>query len=318
MAAGRVAAARQLCVNSPMVTIMSVALARTSFYTAAMFAAAPRLTIVTLAPICALFGATAVYAQDASAWDKETHAEARLIAGSAIKTADATFVRAGVEIRLDPGWDTYWRNPGDSGVPPTFDFSGSENVGSVTVLWPAPKRFPDGAGGNSIGYVDRVILPLRIIAKDPAKPPSVHLKLAYAICGNMCVPAEANLELALSGDGAEDTAIEKADLRVPRRVALGAGQDLSIRSVRRETGGERDRVVVEVAAPKDAPVDLFVEGPTPDWALPLPEPSGSEGGLRRFTFDLDGLPAGAHAEGAIFTFTAVSGDDAIEVPVHLD
>ena len=68
---------------------------------------------------------TAARAQDASAWDKQPHAQARLIAGSVIKTADATFLRAGVEIRLDPGWKTYWRDPGDSGVPPTFDFSGS-------------------------------------------------------------------------------------------------------------------------------------------------------------------------------------------------
>jgi hypothetical protein len=66
-------------------------------------------------------------------------------------------------------------------------------------------------------------------------------------------------------------------------------------------------------------VDLFAEGPTPDWALPLPElvDSGT-GGMRHFTFDLDGLPAGAKVKGATLMLTAVSGDDAIEVPVHLD
>jgi DsbC/DsbD-like thiol-disulfide interchange protein len=258
------------------------------------------------------------HAQDASAWDKEPHAEARLIAGSTIKTPDASFLRAGVEIKLDPGWKTYWRQPGDSGVPPTLDFSGSQNVNSVKVLWPAPERFPDGAGGNSIGYVGQFVLPLRVSPKDTAKPSTVHLKLDYAICGNLCVPAEATLELALNGDGAEEAAIEKADLRVPRPVALGAGQDLSIRSVHREPGGEHDRVVVEVSAAKDAEIGLFVEGPTADWALPLPEPSGVDGELHRFTFDLDGMPTGAQAQGATLTFTAVSGDDAIEVPVHLD
>jgi DsbC/DsbD-like thiol-disulfide interchange protein len=278
-----------------------------------------RLTIVAGAALCAcLAGVSGAHAQDASAWDKEAHAEARLIAGSMVKIADATFLRAGIEIRLDPGWKTYWRDPGDSGVPPTFDFSGSDNVAAVNVLWPAPERFPDGAGGNSIGYVGRIVLPLRVAPKDAAKRATVHVKLAYAICGNLCVPAEANLELALTGDGAEETAIEKADLRVPRPVAVGAAQDFSIRSVHREPGGEHDRVVVDVAAPKDAPVDLFVEGPTPEWSLPLPEPSGADGDLRRFTFDLDGLPPGAQAAGAVLTFTAVSNDDAIEVPVHLD
>jgi DsbC/DsbD-like thiol-disulfide interchange protein len=276
-----------------------------------------RLTLVTTALI-GLSGGPIARAQDASAWDKDAHAAARLIAGSIVKTPDATVLRAGVEIRLDPGWKTYWREPGDSGVPPTLDFSGSENVTSVTVLWPAPERFPDGAGGNSIGYMGHLILPLHVLPKDAAKPSSLHLKLAYAICGNLCVPAEANLELTLSGDGAEDVALEKEELHVPRRVALGEGKDLSIRSVQRQPGGEHERVTVEVAAPKDAKVTLFVEGPTPEWALPLPEPSGTAGDLQRFTFDLDGLPAGAHTEGAILTFTAVAGDDAIEVPVHLD
>src|SRR5580704_15025783 len=207
-------------------------------------------------------------AQDASAWDKETHAEARLIAGSKIKFADANFLRAGVEIRLDPGWKTYWRDPGDSGVPPTLNFSGSGNVKSVTVLWPAPERFPDGAGGNSIGYLDHLILPLRIAPQDAKKQSSLKLKLGYDICGNMCVPVESDLKLAVNGDGAEEMAIEKAEIRVPRRVALGEGSDtkgvkgssgkgLAILSVHREPGDGHDRVIVEVSAPASTPVDLF-------------------------------------------------------------
>jgi DsbC/DsbD-like thiol-disulfide interchange protein len=270
------------------------------------------------AALTVLTGPRPAAAQDASAWDKDAHAKARLIAGSLSHAADASFVQAGVELRLDPGWKTYWREPGDSGVPPTFDFAGSANVKSVQVLWPAPERFPDGAGGNSIGYVGHIILPLRVVPKDATQPPSLHLKLGYAICGNLCVPAEATLDLALSGNGAEETAIEREELRVPRRIALGAGSGLTVRSAHREPGGEHDRVVVEVTAPADATVNLFVEGPTPDWALPLPELSGTDGMLRRFTFDLDGLPSGAKAKGADLIFTAVAGDDAIEVPVHLD
>src|SRR6202050_5457385 len=169
--------------------------------------AAPRLTIVTMT-LAALAGPAAARAQDASPWDKQPHAQARLIAGSVMKSADATYLHAGVEIRLDAGWKTYWREPGDSGVPPTFDFSGSQNVKSIAVEWPAPERFPDGAGGNSIGYVGRVVLPLRIVPQDAAKPSSLDVKLAYAICGNLCVPAEAKLGLALSGNGAEEATIE--------------------------------------------------------------------------------------------------------------
>ena len=72
---------------------------------------------------------------------------ARLIAASS-PAKDGT-LHAGIEIRLDQGWKTYWRYPGDSGIPPQFDFSASENVKAVTVLWPAPQRFDDGGGEAS-------------------------------------------------------------------------------------------------------------------------------------------------------------------------
>ncbi len=309
------------------VTIMSVALLRSSPYTAAMTTAS-RLTIAAVLLIClagAPLACPTAWAQDASDWDAQAHTATRLIAGATVKTADATFVRAGIEIRLDPGWKTYWRDPGDSGVPPTFDFSGSGNVKSAAVMWPAPKQFPDGAGGHSIGYVDHVILPLRVIPDVAGKPSALRLKLGYAICGNLCVPVEAELKLALDGDGAENAAIEKAETRVPRRVPLGPntgpGKGLAILAVHRQPGDGHGRVVVDVAAPAGAPVTLFVEGPTPDWSLPLPEPDGAAGATvatRHFAFALDGLPDGAHAAGATLTFTAVSGDDAIQVPAHLD
>ncbi|MFZ0421529.1 MAG: protein-disulfide reductase DsbD domain-containing protein [Xanthobacteraceae bacterium] len=271
-----------------------------------------------------LLGLSAARAQDASEWNAETHTAARLIAGALAKTSNATFLRAGIEIKLDTGWKTYWRDPGDSGVPPTFDFSGSENVKAVTVLWPAPARFPDGAGGNSIGYLEHVVLPLRVAPLDATKRTSLKLKLGYDVCGNMCVPVDADLKLPLTGDGAEESAIEKAEVRVPRHLALGEGKErgLAVLAVHREPGGAHERVVVDVAAPAGAAIDLFVEGPTPEWSLPLPEPvAGSVGGngsTRQFSFELDGLPPDASSKGAMLTFTAVSADDAIEVPAHLD
>ena len=158
--------------------------------------------------------------------------------------------------------------------------------------------------------------------KDVTQSSSLHLKLGYAICGNLCVPVEANLQLVLNGDGAEEAAIEKAEIRVPRRVPLGPKTGpvrvSPFSSVHREPGGAHDRVVVDVAAPAGAPVDLFVEGPTPDWALPLP--AAGPAATARPAIHLRSRRAAARrkAKGATLTFTAVSGDDAIEVPAHLD
>ena len=104
----------------------------------------------------------------------------RLIAGSS-RHAAARRRRAGIEIRVKPGWHTYWRYPGDAGVPPRFDFAGSQNVKAVDVLWPAPQAIPE-EGLTVIGYTDNVILPLAVVPQNRAKPVTLRLKLDYAVC----------------------------------------------------------------------------------------------------------------------------------------
>ena len=134
------------------------------------------------------------------------------------------------------GWHTYWRYPGDAGVPPQFNFAGSRNVKHVDVLWPAPERKVD-SGGTSIGYSTGVLFPLRIVPQEAGKPVALRLRLQYAICEKLCVPAEARSELTLaSGRASQDAALTAAEGRVPKRLNLGEGGDLAIRSVRRERG----------------------------------------------------------------------------------
>ncbi len=261
--------------------------------------------------------AAAARAADASPWDADARAGMRLIAAGP-SHASGTAVQAGVELKLAPGWKTYWRYPGDSGVPPRFDFAGSQNVQSIAVAWPAPHRFSD-EGGTTIGYKNGVIFPLRIVPRDAAKPVLLRLKLDYAVCEKLCVPAEGRAALALDGEASShDGALADAEAAVPKPARLGDAALLAVRAVRREAGGDHPRIVVDVAAP-EAPVDLFAEGPTPDWALPVPEPAdGAPAGLHRFVFALDGLPPGASAAGATLTLTLKAGASAIEVAAHLD
>jgi DsbC/DsbD-like thiol-disulfide interchange protein len=188
------------------------------------------------------------------------------------------------------------------------------------VLYPAPLRFDDGSGGSSIGYKDSVILPLRIVPRDSAKPVTLRLKLDYAACEKLCVPAQAQLELALGADrGAHDAAVAMAEARIPKTAAIGGQGALAIRAARREAGAGKPRVVVDVVVPPGRTAALFAEGPTAQWALPLPEPvAGAPAGSQRFAFELDGLPPGATPQGATLRLTAVSGSEAIEVAVRLD
>ena len=276
---------------------------------------------LTAAACLLLIGAGAAgAAEDVSRWDGDARSAARLIAGSQATGGGSAPVRAGIEIRLKPGWHTYWRYPGDAGVPPQFDFKGSQNVKQVEVLWPAPERLPEAGGISIIGYEHDVILPLRIVPQDRGKPVALRLKLDYAICEKLCVPAEARAELALrSGPASQDASLAAAEGRVPKKLALGEGGSLSIHSVRREDGSARPRVWVDVRAPEGMPVELLAEGPTPQWALPLPTAvDGAPAGLQRFVFELEGVPPGVKSEGALITLTAITPGGAIEVATRLD
>ena len=268
--------------------------------------------------ICALSliaAGNASAAEDASRWDGDSRSAVRLIAGSAA----GSVLRAGVEIRLKSGWHTYWRYPGDAGVPPRFDFTGSQNVKAVDVLWPAPQPIPEH-NLVTIGYTGDVILPLAVVPENSAKPVKLRLKLDYAVCEALCVPAEAKAELELTaGPSLQDAALAAAEARVPKKTVLGEGSALAIKSVRREDGAGRRRVIVDVATPVGARVAQCAEGPPPDWALPVPKAvDGAPSGSQRFAFALDGAPPGATYDGAPIALTAIAGSIAIEVVTRLD
>src|SRR5205823_10965599 len=138
-----------------------------------------------VAACLALVGArAAAAADDVSRWEGDARSSARLIAGSQ-PVAGTPPLRAGIEIKLKPGWHTYWRYPGDAGVPPQFDFKDSRNVKSIDVLWPAPQQLSED-GGVSIGYVGELIWPLRVVPQDPRKGVVLNVKLDYAICEKLC------------------------------------------------------------------------------------------------------------------------------------
>jgi DsbC/DsbD-like thiol-disulfide interchange protein len=253
-----------------------------------------------------------------SGWDGDARAGVRVVAGGTKVEDGRTILRAGVEIRLAPGWKTYWRYPGDSGVPPQFDFVKSENVKSVQVSWPAPERMAE-ADGVVIGYRNNVVFPLRVEPKDANAPVVLRLAIDYAICEKVCIPVQAKAELTIRGGDANEPAIVAAEKTVPRALPLGADAPLSIRTIRRDDATKPAKVFVDVAAPAGMQVTVFAEGPSQDWALPVPDKvDGAPAGLQRFVFALDGLPPGASGKGAEIRLTAVAGEQAIETTFRLD
>ena len=208
----------------------------------------------------------------------------------------------GVEIELDPGWHTYWRVPGDVGVPPRFDFAASENVKSVEVLYPAPERLRDESG-LSLVYRDQIAFPLVVEAQETGKPVTLRLDAFYGACKDVCIPVQAQTSVTWQPGAAPDpvarVAVERYRPLVPAEPQPGA---FDIEAVRREG----DALVIDVLAPIGAPLDLFAAGPE-GWYLGQPELLAREGTAARFRLGLDGMPPDASPGVSVTAASAWTG-----------
>ena len=238
-----------------------------------------------------------------SPWAQGDKSRARLLAAGGL--GEGRYL-AGVEIRLAPHNLTYWKLPGDAGVPPVFSFEGSKNLKSAQPLYPAPRRFPE-AGGEAFGYMDEVLFPLWITPTDPTKPVNVRLKLDYATCDKICIPARAELSLDLApGAGrSEDSTLLQAWMgRIPRP----AGDPAAPRPLL--TPDDKPNVW-RVRFAGQAPTDLFAEGPD-DWFFDT-KPNGDG-----FDLILAQKPADAPAGPVELVLTMVMGERAFEARAPLD
>ena len=166
---------------------------------------------------------------------------------------------SGVYITMQKGWKTYWRVPGDGGVPPSFDWSGSENVATTTVMMPLPHRFTD-ENGEGIGYKTEVVFPVDVKPQDPSRPVMLDLKIFYAVCNDICVPVQARVKVGI--DASTVSAADKFRLRVARAaVPVETDADrLAVTSLKQVEMGGKFALEVSlkgVRSPADA--DIFVE-----------------------------------------------------------
>lgn len=215
--------------------------------------------------------------------------------------------RAAIVIDLAPDTTTYWRNPGEAGSPPTFDFSASANLAGFDVAMPAPKRIVE-AGLDVFGYHDRVAFVATLTPKDAGKPVTADLKMDYAACEKICVPmhAEARLELAPAGGaGADSALVNAARAALPKPVAQEAAATLA------PVAGA-DKPTWTVTPKAGGALDLFAETPEGYFAETKRAPDGA------FRLTLVEAPkdAGPPKTPVRLTMTARSG--AVEFPVRLD
>jgi DsbC/DsbD-like thiol-disulfide interchange protein len=225
-------------------------------------------------------------------WVSLHGARVRLVAGPATG-ADQKAYLAGVEVELTEGWKTYWRMPGDAGVPPTFDWSNSANTAAIKVLYPAPMRLIEPAA-ETVGYKGSVMFPVEVKPLDAAKPVTLDLQMELGICREICIPGEVKLSLTIPPTGLTGASpISAWRARVPRPQALRGPGDPDLKSVALMLDGPSPRLLVEAVFPKGATIgDLFIEGPDGVYVPMTKRLPDGPNGMVRFEVDLSRIDAG--------------------------
>ncbi|MEQ8355509.1 MAG: protein-disulfide reductase DsbD family protein [Kiloniellaceae bacterium] len=247
----------------------------------------------------------------ASDWAEEAQGRVRLI--SAAQSLAGAQAGLGLEFDLQPGWKIYWRSPGDAGLPPRIDWTGSQNLKRAEIAWPVPHRF-SLFGLETFGYGDQVVLPIDATADVPERPLNLRAKVDYLLCEDICIPYTAELSLDLppgaGGRAPQAFLIESFRRQVPGQ---GAEQGLNIASV--GLTGSLAEPVLEVTARSErafeAP-DLLVEAP-PGFFFGVPKISLADGGKEaRLMAAVSQVARDRVLEGKSVTVTVTDGTRGIE------
>lgn len=271
----------------------------------------------TLAACCAAVMLMLCGAAPASAlitdWQTLEGGAVRLVVAG--KAADGSY-DAGLEISLDPDWHTYWRYPGETGIPPELTLGGSANLASGTLSFPAPERYDDGFS-QSVVYKEGVLLPLRLVPEDGSKPLTLDAKAFFGICNQICVPAEARFTLELPASPEQDRIaarlISAARAALPAPMLEAEGLRVTGFSFREGKKALKLDITADVGAA--AAADLFAEGGK-DASAGLPKPGERSGSTARWSLSLKGLTGPADA--LPLRLVLVADGKAVEAAYEID
>jgi DsbC/DsbD-like thiol-disulfide interchange protein len=203
-----------------------------------------------------------------------------------------------IVIELDEGWKTYWRMPGEAGVPPAFTWTTSVPA-NIEVKFPVPARHADESG-ETVGYAHRAVFPVTVEAGD-ASAVDVTLDLFFAVCKDICIPAKDRAEIslgAMQNDSGAAEAVSRAEAAVPLQAMIAERAEVITRD-----GQPFLRLALARAVD-----DLFVETET---AAYFRKPEFSPDG-RTALLAINNVKDPASLSGTALTLTARTGEAGLE------
>ncbi len=178
----------------------------------------------------------------------------------------------GLQIDMADGWKTYWRAPGDAGIPPQVSWVGSQNIKGAAFHWPVPEVFYEGSA-RSIGYSGSVTIPIEIF---PASDGAMRLSgtLDIGVCDEICVPVTLDFDQSLPASNTRDPAIVAALVDRPATASEAGISDVTCKVDPTPKGL---RVTTQMVLPKSAAANAVIIE-TGDPAVWVSEPTTSRQG----------------------------------------
>jgi DsbC/DsbD-like thiol-disulfide interchange protein len=238
-----------------------------------------------------------------------TETEGGRIRLTALSPSDDGVIRAILDVDLLPGWKTYWRDPGDSGVPPSINFEGSTNIRQSRLDFPAPERIDDGYSIWA-GYTYPVAFPVTLTQVSPGEMTIVEAQVFLGICKSICIPFQTSFSLAIDPDrqpnSYEVRLVERAHSDIPEPPGNG------FEVVEASISDQADALMFSIAHPQaDGEVELFLTGPS-GWYFDIPEQVETANAIATIRVPIIDAPEGDGLSGRSVRVLVKSADRSME------
>ncbi len=226
-------------------------------------------------------------------------------------TADGTR-QAALQIEPTPGWITYWREPGDAGIPPSITLDPASRFDIGEISFPVPKRIDNG-DIRDIGYDTPIALPFTLKAQ-PVASATVKANVFIGVCKNICIPFQADLTVTLEEtvNPEEEAILASAWKSLPERETESFG----VESHRMIGDLGRLDLTLHLPSPNDRP-QVFVTGPNGHVFMDYDIVSQADGKLD-ISMPLEELPRNYKIAGKTWGILVLSGDRAMESTLAFD
>lgn len=216
---------------------------------------------------------------------------------------DGTAWRTAVRVELDDGWKTYWRMPGEAGIPPDFTWTTSVPA-DIAVQFPLPGRYRD-ASGETVGYKHEVIFPVTVKAGTAAGV-KLDLNLFFAVCKDVCIPAKATAAIELGSAIRDPDGVARVDSALALVPVSGT---IARQAIVKIVNGKPELVL----ALDQKPDDIFIETSSSAYfRAPRISADGSEARLV-----VDNVADPAILKGLQIKITAAIGNQGLEQDLTL-